>query len=423
MSNASQRTQKPRRPAGKTRIISAPLLCLVTLALCGLGCSPDQSPIQAKNPTSPALDTLPLPNPPAPKPGEGGNLNTPEQSPGGSKQPAVDPPKARLFPWGDDRPHMVLLDFDGPKPPVNAGGDLYPSFYGGAGAGDISINSKDAVSGNSLQATLTKGYAQIQFNPYNGSKRSFARDLCKEPKKWQFNTYNRFGFWIKMPSNDDSLSTKGMLKYQFGTFVKRVKDADPQSDELGGNHYYHLLNLGYTGTWNYVILNSHPSHVRSGTKDPGSLPHPTNEPDYNYFDAVAKPDPPKPYPCTYMLDDFVFYKEPFAENDDKVYSIAGTYVPDKNRLVVTWSRPKPDNDINHEVRYAFDNIHKVGWDKAIAAPDGIRKPPGWYGYNGMFYDTTALPLKGKNLVYVAIKPEGATLFSQIAIPLNMKKSD
>jgi hypothetical protein len=36
----------------------------------------------------------------------------------------------------------------------------------------------------------------------------------------------------------------------------------------------------------------------------------------------------------------------------------------------------------------------------------------------MFWRDSKLPLKGKSMLYVAIKQQGADLFSQIAIPLN-----
>ena len=86
-------------------------------------------------------------------------------------------------------------------------------------------------------------------------------------------------------------------------------------------------------------------------------------------------------------------------------------------MTVTWNRPQNDNAINHEVRYAFEDIHQVGWNAAKPAPRGIIKPPGWQGYNGMVYATQALPLAGHPVVYIAIKPRNSKLFSQIAIPL------
>jgi hypothetical protein len=103
-------------------------------------------------------------------------------------------------------------------------------------------------------------------------------------------------------------------------------------------------------------------------------------------------------------------------------ALTATYVPGDNRLIVTWRRNKLENKIKHEFRYAFTDIHRTGWDAAKSAPQGLLTPPGDGGYNGMVYDSTALPLRGQKLVYVAIKPENATVFSQIAIPLTLDKA-
>jgi hypothetical protein len=73
--------------------------------------------------------------------------------------------------------------------------------------------------------------------------------------------------------------------------------------------------------------------------------------------------------------------------------------------------------MRHEVRYAFDDIHRLGWNEAKPAPNGTITPPGLGGYNGMIYDTTDLPLTSWKVVYIAVKPENSTLFSQIAMPL------
>jgi hypothetical protein len=73
------------------------------------------------------------------------------------------------------------------------------------------------------------------------------------------------------------------------------------------------------------------------------------------------------------------------------------------------------------VRYAFSNIHRLGWDAANAAPGGVVAPPGAARANGMVFDRTDLPLKDKQVVYVGIKPQHATTFSQIAVPLRQGK--
>ena len=99
-----------------------------------------------------------------------------------------------------------------------------------------------------------------------------------------------------------------------------------------------------------------------------------------------------------------------------MYSLTSTYVSEANRLVVCWRRLKTDTR-RHEVRYAFQSVHKVGWDAAGPVPKGVITPPGAGGYDCMVYDTIELPLAGQRNVYIAMRPEGATQFSEIAVPL------
>jgi hypothetical protein len=180
------------------------------------------------------------------------------------------------------------------------------------------------------------------------------------------------------------------------------------------------------GAWTQVVLDMHPDHSRGapgGLEEP-NLPHPTGEPQYNYFDTLTRfylesLDAPSTYPATYLMGDIKFYQHPNPENDDQVRNITATYSAPTNRPIITWNRNKDENTINHEVRYSFSDIHQIGWNAATPAPNGVITPPGWQGYNGMVYDTTALPLTGHTMVYIAIKPQNSTLFSEVAVPLNL----
>jgi hypothetical protein len=117
------------------------------------------------------------------------------------------------------------------------------------------------------------------------------------------------------------------------------------------------------------------------------------------------------------MDELEFCAPPAPENDEQIYSITGTFLASSGRLIVTWRRHKDQNELVHEVRYAFESVHAIGWDAATPAPDGAITPPGYQGYNGMHYDTTAIDLSGHDRVFVAIRPVGATLFSEIELPL------
>jgi hypothetical protein len=340
---------------------------------------------------------------------------------------------------------IMLQNYDQSSIPNNKGGNQYPYWSDGRGGeGGVftgSIDSSDAVSGSSFKAILvsqagTGNAFYAQFNPYDGVGREFARtyaacgypSACGNPSQWKFNTYNRMRFWIKQPSSGENFRTNGQANGNVGTYVKCVAKPgcpDYKSDEAEGGHWYHNLNIPSVGTWVQVILNTHPDHVRGATggqEHPNQL-HPTGEPNYNYFDTLTRfyiqmHDPPSQLPATYRLDEIEFFQEPYPENDAQIRNIAATYLPSSNRVILTWFRNKNENSVNHEVRYAFSNIHAMGWNAAAPAPNGIRVPPGWQGYNGMHYDTTAIPTGGQSTLYLAIKPHNSNLFSQVAIPLN-----
>jgi len=237
-------------------------------------------------------------------------------------------------------------------------------------------------------------------------------------------------FWMKAPANGPQHMTTGQCNIEFGTYIRRVKDTDWHSDETGGGHYYHLLNIPALGEWTQVVVNMHPDHRRGdpGHVDPGVLTHPTKEDEYNYFDTLTRfyiqypYVAPKKYPADFLLDEMEFFKEPARENDEQVYSLTATYRASDNRLVLTWNREKAGDKVKHEVRYAFSDIHALGWGAAKRAPQGILTPPGDGAYNNMVYDTTSLPLSRQSVVYIAIKPLNSQRFSQIIVPLIRKTS-
>ena len=329
-------------------------------------------------------------------------------------------------------PSMVLNNFNGPTVPLNVSGETYPDQWVGWGPATISVNSSDAITGNSIQFNVTSGGLYAQFNPYDGIGRTFARDYSANPAAWQFNTYDRMSFWIKRPTSASPLETTGRGNANVGWYVKQITNAVYSSDEAGGNHYYNGLNLPNNGQWTHVILNMHPDHRRgdAGDVDPGNLPYPTatDGPDggddppstFNFFDTPTRfyIQENYQYPGIYLIDDIQFYQETATENDAQVYSLTSNYDPTMNEVIVTWEHHRDDLNINHEVRFSFSDIHQIGWAAATPAPNGILTPTG-NAYNGMVYDTTALPLSGHSVVYIAIKPQNSNLFTQIAVPLDL----
>jgi len=323
----------------------------------------------------------------------------------------------------EEAPPLKLAAFDGESLPLNKAGVPYVSQYRPAGEATVTLERSGGVSGGCVKFELTQGDFYPQFNAHNADgTRGFAREYVDGT--WRFNTYNRMSFWIQVPRNARPLARGGRETIQFGTYVKRIQGEDNRSDETGGNHWYHHLNLPATGTWTKVVLNMHPHHFRgaSGGTEHGNQAHPTKEEQYNYFDTLTRfymegISKPSSYPAVYRLDEFVLFREPNEEADELVYSIAATYVRDERQLILTWSRNKNEEKVRHEVRYAFESIHMIGWDKATPAPGGTITPPGVGGYNGMVYTTTDVPTEGKSVIFLGMRPEKASRFSQIELPI------
>ena len=335
---------------------------------------------------------------------------------------------------------IVFQNFDVPVPPLNIADYGYPSDYYNSktkegGKLSISIDTTKKIAGEgSLKLVLTSGFSFYpQWNPYNKEGREFARSYIANPHEWKFNTYNRFQFWFWMATNGAPEQTDGTSSIYMGTYVKRVTSPNRLSDEDGGNHYYHPFTVA-RGQWSMCVMNSHPGHKRgnSGQTDTGNVPYPTTpeyggsgDPirTYNYFDTLTRfyfqevEAADTSFPRTYWFDEMIFYREPAKENDEQVYSICTSVTPETNRLFLTWRRPKDENAIKHEVRYAFSDIHTLGWDNATPAPNGTITPPGWQGYNGMVYDTTDINMNGQQVIYLAIKPQNSNVFSQVVFPL------
>ena len=333
---------------------------------------------------------------------------------------------------------ISYLPFDGPGvpyfQPVSQGGSIYPDWYQATGEGGpftASIDTSKKITGAaSLKMHLTSGIGlYAQFNPYSDNGRQFARNYMDIPSGWQFGIYNRMSFWFFHAANSSPLYGAGGTNYYMGTYVKSVVINDTSSDENGGGHFYHPFNVE-SGVWSYCVMNTHPGHQRGdpGSLDSGDRLYPTTSAyggsgdpasTYTYYDTLTRwyisGDGGSNFPQDYWLDDVKIYQEPVVENDNLVYSICSSYNQPINKLTLTWNRYK-GVDTSHEVRYAFSDIHTLGWNNATLAPNGTVDSTG-NDYNGMVYTTTAINVGSNPTIYFAIKPQGETLFSQIALRL------
>jgi hypothetical protein len=276
----------------------------------------------------------------------------------------------------------------------------------------------------SLEITVDSGNVYLQFYPYPspGYAWHYMRTFTQPATDWQLDTYNRLRFWVKVPPGVTKIGG-GNSNMHVGTYI-RCSSCDTTKAESDNGHYYHHFDLPYTGEWHQIIVDTHPDHQRgaNGGTELGDQPYPTGESGFNYFDALTRfyvelKGTLPAYPAVFQFDAFEVYQETRPENIEQVYSLNGVYVPATNEIIVGWQRHKDENAVSHEVRYAFSDIHQIGWQAATPAPGGMVAPLGWQGYNGMAWATQAIDVRGTTQIYIAIKPQNASTFRQITIPI------
>jgi len=300
------------------------------------------------------------------------------------------------------------------------------NLYNGVGSGNTSITTAESYSGShSLRSTLTSGNWQFQFYSYTEGQSGFSNDwqfmrrFVTNPSSYQTGKVNRMRFWIKLPPGLSA--SGGDHNFELGTYVRC---SSCSGAETGGGHFYHFYNFASTGEWEQVIVDTHPDHERgaSGNSELPDQLHPSGEQNYTYFDLMTRfyldfPYEDFRYPADFYMDGFELYVEPNPENVDQVRSLHAVYVPDTNEIRVGWTRKKNEDNVRHEVRYSFSDIHANGWNSATSAPNGVVSPPSSGGYNGMIYRTTGIDVSGRSQVYIAIKPQNSNLFRQIVVPV------
>lgn len=302
------------------------------------------------------------------------------------------------------------------------------SQYATLGTGTTEFASAVKQSGNkALHSRFLSGNNwQYQFFTYTYDLPGFTNDwqfmrrFVTNPGTYQTGRINRMRFWLKLPPGL-AHGTSGTHNFEFGTYIRC---STCTGAETGGNHYYHLFDFASTGVWEQVILDTHPDHVRGGdgNAEQPNLLHPTNEAGFTYYDLMTRFYLDFPYhkfalPADFHIDGVELYEETRQENVDQIRSIHAAYVPQTNEVQLGWRRKKTEDAVKHEVRYAFSDIHSIGWLAATPAPDGLVTPPGTAGYNGMLWSATTIDVVGRTNLYIAIKPQNSALFRQVVVPI------
>jgi hypothetical protein len=305
------------------------------------------------------------------------------------------------------------------------------NLYIGGGPTTLVTNDKHDGS-RGLRVTHVSG-SDFQFQLYTytenlagwGNGWQYMRKFVNNPSmnssggspSWPLNRINRLRFWVKLPPGYSQSGTSHNV--EIGTYIRDINDSETVA-ETNNQHYYHFLDLRSHGQWEQVIIDTHPDHQRgaNGSTELPDSPQGARS-GYNYFDMMTRFYFDIPYSAVagdHYFDGFEFYQEANPENTKQIRSIHGVYLPNTNGIEVGWRRPKNENGVNHEVRYSFQSIHSIGWASATPAPNGTVVDQGDGGYNGMRWSSTGINVAGKDVVYIAIKPQNSSSFRQIAIP-------
>lgn len=340
-----------------------------------------------------------------------------------------------LMPGGEALAQTILLDnFESSAIRVVSPSESDPNyrylwhqytndFYAGPDPGSASISTAQAYNGaSSLKVDVTGGNIYLEFYPAT-TVWNFMHEYVQPSSAWTQNKYNAMRFWVKVPQQIIPASG-GKENVQLGTYV-RGQGGDKGTQ---GTHYYHFYNLKYTGEWEQIIFDSHPTYLigAGGNTEIGNVAT-VGGSTWNYMDALTRfyfdgQNNLSGTPATFYFDDFELFTRPSNENIDQVYSLHGVYVPSTNEISIGWARRKDQDTLAYEVRYAFQDIYTIGWNAATSAPNGTVPGNGNGAYNLMEYSTRNINVSNQNIVYIAIKPQNASLFRQIAIPVSTKQT-
>ena len=287
------------------------------------------------------------------------------------------------------------------------------------GTGTETVTTEQAYSGRqSLAVTIDDSRFSVQFRPTDTTQH-LMHEYVQPPEDWQLDTYNRMELWLMVPPGTTTGvgSTRGNI--YVGTYVRC---STCKGYEGGGSHYYHFVDIPYTGRWHKIVLDSHPTTRRglAGAIEPGDLPYPTGEAGWGYLDALtrfyihATEALPSPYPQTLYLDAVRLYRDDRPENVDQIASMNVGYDPASDRYFLGWSRRKDEASNPHEVAWSYTDIHETGWDAATSG--GSVVGPGNPAYPRMEWWSEPSAIDSSQTVYFGIRPAGATLFRVIDYP-------
>ncbi|MEZ4225717.1 MAG: hypothetical protein R3B13_32495 [Polyangiaceae bacterium] len=315
--------------------------------------------------------------------------------------PAADP--IVLDDFSDLRTNSVLPNPESPPQPL-----WYPQHD----------SSNPSVSNSTLTLDVA-GAPQIYFRSVDNLGWYFIRKLV-ESGTWSDSGFNRLRFRVKQ-AQGMSISTSGGHNIEWASFLHVGSKTDgPWSGSDDNNwHFYHFLDIPSDGLWYHVIIDTYPDHQRGepGADEQGDQEFPSGGNQYNYFSMMTSFYYDLPYASASGQVQFrefsLFYEDNATVPLAQVRSLNGAYDPATHTVKLGWGRRKDQSGHGYSVAWSYSPITSFG----SATLAGSLKSPNTDAYNGVHYTFSEADFANHPRVWVAIQPEGATTFRQIAIDL------
>lgn len=366
--------------------------------------------------------------------------------------------------WGDSRKYIMAGNFwDKPQPVAESlSSDTVKSTGTNSFSLDVTSNVRDGSDPAIGRAWLnpTNQDTAVTYFMHQQSQAARTRGDAGTSNGWIKNYYDRLRFWIKLPVEFGETSYPSYQNLDIGAYVRATWAPDTEQEE-GGWHYYHKLNVAQTGQWQQVILDGQVQTIRQAgphqdvtplgsgtvTKAAWDIQEASADPiadtafdgnnweaGVNYFDQltglyidsglyVEDDGANIAYPISVLIDEMEFYKEPYEEcAPELVCSMTCGYNPVGNRLHAQWrSNPFDGSRFTHEAVYSFSDIHANGW--ASGTSIALEGSGAWASNNDYRLEATGITMGANDVVYVAIRPVGTTLFRQLSVPITQAGYD
>lgn len=341
-----------------------------------------------------------------------------------SDVPIIDPNSGRLL-WSH------VADGDNAKVRRDAGDlsitDINPIEGSRSIAFTAATDPNDNIGDNApVDYTPIPSAPYLQFYTHSDQRWQYIHEVIQNNygDEWKFNFYNRLVFYVKTP---EETVVDGNMNLSVGTYYASIINGPPTSGDAevgGGNHGYHRYKIS-NGVTTKVIVDFNPTHIRGagGGQEQPYMEYPilSDAGKYNYWDMLTRlyfaGARGSEFGLEYQFDNFYFYRENRKEENHEVYSLAASYKPSLGETYLSFNvnKERVEEDAFYEVRYAFTDIHELGFDNAPLWM--VTGDQGYQGENIVGISTTDIDVGSNSILYLAVKKVGDTLFRQIDLEL------